>query len=176
MAYNCYAHACKCTNPNNGKRGQVVPGGYAGNPVFQAGGETADELAARYVQGVQADIDANGIAGTIHEYDQGPPAPPNPGAGNYLIAMVTKVDGFHFFRRDTNGLWSWKDGNAGSITGQATKIRKVLKNKLCDVNDVVLLQMLTNNNAYIPNWATWTFRAYIELPTAGMTVAGDTSP
>ena len=169
MAMNCYAYACKCTNPAGS--GQALPGGYAGSPV-QLKGESADDLAKRYIEGVKADMEKNNIEVKIHD-QKTPHETPKPSDGNYLIAMVSKSDGFHFFRRDTNGLWSWKDGDKGAITGQVTKINKVFKDKLCNVDDVVLQQMVTTTNAYYPSWGLpWQFRAYIELPDGGMTVAG----
>ena len=156
---NCYAYAAKCAQPAAGVPGATArPGVLSGQPPDNNGD------VAGLVAGVLADggINAQTLVGTP---DNLPVVPAN----FYLVAMITKADGFHFMRRDEETKrWSWKDGNHGSVK---LNVWHVPTDHYVYINDANLNDILvTHRGNYFWLYSGMTFQQFFAFQNTGFNV------
>lgn len=177
FATNCYAYSMKCKNPVVAEKGVVVPGAHAGEPRFSL----QDEMGyyAQLVDGIKEDAIASNKQ---VECERGPfgnslPSPKNPpidkvGGEKYIAAMVVRLDGFHFLRRDsTTGLWSHKNG--GGNAEIETGVYDTQRGRYVKLTDAVVVPMLElGQTRYFSGFNTFKFAAYLIVPHSGIRVAG----
>jgi hypothetical protein len=166
---NCYAYACNCKTPANGVYGAAIPGAFAGDRVTRKQNETDDDYYARLVGGIMLDAAKNDVDNCKVSWNI--LSLPDAGAG-YIIAMIAKKDGFHFFRRDRiTKNWTSKDGNGGEVEGKIFSL--VTQAYVTPITDAIFRDAIQTNPKNYMGWPGMGFVAYVGLGNInGMTVAG----
>ena len=178
---NCYAYACKRDVVN----AQYIPGSYAGSKVEPAAREQKLDKKGQpvppkkkevqaytdaLVEGVIADMEGNNISTGAARISRKIKVMPQIPANHYVIALVAKIDGFHFCRRGDDGLWSWKMGPSGVFTDKCFDIRRKAYVQ-SDIDDALMKKILQNGKVFPQFGPPWLFGAYFVLPDDGMNVA-----
>jgi hypothetical protein len=103
---NCYAYAVGDKTPEFGTgKGTAKPGGSVGEPAEPK--PDPEDYKVALLTGAELD-------GLTYIQDDARPVPPEK-EDNRIVAVISDQTGFHWYRRNSNGIWTWKDGNDGKV-------------------------------------------------------------
>ncbi len=133
---NCYAYAAN--DPDGHPPGKPQPGEHSGKPI--------------------TDVDCATVSAAAKSDGMIPaPSPPVNKPGFYLVALVSAPgEDYHWYRQDSNGLWSQKHGN-GPATNLDESGNLITNPETCNRD---------GSAAGMPNYTD--FCGYFYVPAAGI--------
>lgn len=160
---NCYAYAVGDKTPEfTPGKATAKPGGSKGQAANP--GEDPQEYTAALLTGAELDglIPIRKALGDVAQYAPPNNPPPSNPPGDYkdhrLVALINSNTGFHWYRRNPNNIWTWKDGNGGKVTNAA-----FIDKKLTVMTDAVAGQVFADPEQRL-GFANMTFSGYFYAP------------
>jgi hypothetical protein len=146
---NCYAYAVGDKTPEFDKgKATAKPGGSVGKPANPQ--KDADAYTAAILTGAEKDglIKADDDAANM----------PDEQANHRLVAVISDSTGFHWYRRNSNGIWTWKDGNDGQVYNYT-----LINGQQEIMTDLVAIQVFTDPTKRF-GFPNMTFKGYFYAP------------